>query len=444
MFQTLTKLVSTNSGLILIQFLWLPVLTRLYSPEQFGNLGITLGIAITLSALLTLRLESVIPLQVEGIQINLTYLLVILSILMFTIIFLFSYLLFGLDYWRPLVIALLMTVTNLFSQVHACSKRYNSFLLLKISLAISLIVFQYFLRYDENGLVNALIASFIFSISLDQISNSKYYLEKVSGNKENGVALLIENRTHLYYGLPESILQRVSANGIQLLVPQLYGLTRAVLIFNVIRLASYPQTLVASSLGDMFIGSMSESSQSKLAGIVRDHMKLLLYFYIVILSISSFLTDDIFILLLGNGWGISTYFKLFISFSIFHSFYANYGRYFHYINRLKSSLLIYLGIVSTQFGLVLLSSQFLNSEWAIKLLLFLYPAAFLLPTVIVLRNIFGNKLREILIELSPLIVTFTCSIMILLFSHTDLKFLSLLPLCYVAFSVFKDVGYRKV
>ena len=444
MFQTLTKLVSANSGLILIQFLWLPFLTRLYGPEQFGNLGIALGIAITLSALLTLRLESIIPLQVEGIQINLTYLLVILSILMFTILFLFSYLLFGLEYWKPLVIALLMTVTNLFSQAHASGKRYNRFLLLKISLAISLIAFQYFLRYDENGLINALIASFIFSIFLDQIINSRYYLEKVADNKENGVALLIENRAHLYYGLPESILQRVSSNGIQLLVPQLYGLTRAGLIFNVIRLASYPQTLVASSLGDMFIGSMSESSQDKLASIVRDHMKLLLYFYIIILSISSFLTDDIFILMLGKSWDISTYFKLFISFSIFHSFYANYGRYFHYINRLKRSLLIYLLIVSTQFGLVLLSSQFLNSESAIKLLLFLYPVAFLLPTVIVLRNIFGNKLGEILIELSPLIVAFTCSIMILLLSHTDLKFLSLLPLCYVAFSVFKDVGYRKV
>lgn len=444
MFQTLTKLISVNSSLILIQFLWLPVLTRLYSPEQFGNLGISLGIAITLSALLTLRLESIVPLQVEGIQINLTYSLVILSSLIFALLFLLSYLLFGLDYWQPLVIAFLMSVANLFSQVHASSRRYNSFLLLKISLSISLIGFQYFFRYHDNGLINALIASFFFSIALDQLSNSKYYLDKVAGNREIGFALFVQNRIHLYYGLPESILQRVSSNGIQLLVPQLYGLMRAGLIFNVLRLASYPQTFIASSLGDMFIGSLSEASRDKLAGIVRDHIKLLLYFYIIIVSISSFLTDDIFILVLGKGWAISTYFKLFLSFSIFHSFYANYGRYFHYINRLKSSLLVYLLIVLTQFSLVLFSASFLNAEWALNFLLFLYPAAFIFPTIIIMKKIFREKFTKTVVELCPLLMVFACSILLMLFSYTSLKYFSVFPLFYVVFSVVKDVAYQKV
>lgn len=444
MFKTLTKLASVNGGLILVQFLWLPLLTRLYAPYEFGSLGVTLGISIILSVFFTLRLESAIPLQPERFQVNLTYLLAALSVIIFIGLFLLSYLFFELVYWRAFVLALLMTITNLFTQVHASGKRYSSFLRLKVVLVLSLILFQYLFRSIEDGLTYALIASFAVSICYDQISNFKFYSNRFGGNIKKGFEVLIKYRTHLFFGLPESILQRVSANGIQLLVPQLYGLQSAGLIFNVIRLASYPQTLVASSLGDIFIGNLSAKSGEELRIIVRNHLKLLINFYILIFCFSSFLTDSICIYFLGEEWGISTYFKLYISFSIFHSFYANYGRYLHYVDNLGMSLLVYIVIVITQCAILLVSAQISHSELSLKLLLFAYPAAFLIPSIIIFKKIFGTKMNYILLEFSPLLFLFSIALIIMLISHPILKYLSILLIVYLVGALRRDDSYKKV
>lgn len=270
---TLTLSVGQFISQILL-LIFLPVITRLYSPEDFGLLAAFVAAANILSSFFVLKFDQalVLPESDSVAKYLLNFIskipLVFFLILIWPFIFFESYLseLFKIKdsfvYLVP-VFAMLISYGQIFLAYRNRQEKYLLMSYSRVLLVISTIILQigFIYIYDiNNGLIYGLIGGqFIYFIVLGftDIKELSYFI-KDSKNKYR--AFFIEYKDFPKYTLPSSFLNITSIQLIPIILLFYYGAEVAGLVFIIQKLLGAPFGLLGESLKQVVYKKMSTLS----------------------------------------------------------------------------------------------------------------------------------------------------------------------------------------
>lgn len=316
-----------------------PILTRLYSPEDFGLYGLFISIVSILSVLVSGSYEHAIVLP-EKIKdfINVTSLSVIITLFfsLFTLIFIILFnhqicLLLNNDeiskilYLIPLTI-LLTGLFNILKYVNIRDKKFKDISKVSVYKTITIATVQLLggiFKYNVLGLVSGVIISNITTNKILFKNLKKYkFVQNISTHKIKEVAIRYVN--FLKFQTPSSLLNSFSANLPTIIFSKYFNLKVVGFFSFTNRLLLMPTAIIGKSVGDVFLSEIIKLKNDK------DNLKINLTIIrtlnklILIGSISySFLMifgDLLFKLIFGFKWVVAGEMTQILSISLFFIF----------------------------------------------------------------------------------------------------------------------------
>ena len=267
---TLTLSVGQFISQILL-LIFLPVITRLYSPEDFGLLAAFVAAANILSSFFVLKFDQalVLPESDTVAKYLLNFLsklpLVFFLVLIGPFIFFETYLseLFKIKdsfvYLVPLL-AMLISYGQIFLAYRNRQEKYLLMSYSRVLLVISTIILQigFIYFYDiNNGLVYGLLGGqfiYFIVIGFTDIKELSYFIK---GSKNKYRSFFIEYKDFPKYTLPSSFLNISSIQLIPIILLFYYGAEVAGLVFIIQKLLGAPFGLLGESLKQVVYKKMS-------------------------------------------------------------------------------------------------------------------------------------------------------------------------------------------
>ena len=300
-----------------------PILTRIYTPEDFGVFALFLAISSILATIVNGRYELAIMLpKKDEDAINIFALGFIITcfitILLFFVVFVFDdYLtkLLGnkeISFWLyfiPLAVFFsgLYNVLNYFNNR---KKRYkdlrNATILKSIVLCIVQLVVG-FVKTGASGLISGSLLSNMFAnmklarnILKDKILISKIQKVKI-------VALAKKYKDFPKFSMLAGLLNSSSTNLNNIMIPTFYGLTTLGFYSLVERVLGMPSSLISSSIGQVFFQQASDEKKKTGSAykIFKQTTLRLIFLGIPIFGILYFIVEDIFVVVFGEEWRIA-------------------------------------------------------------------------------------------------------------------------------------------
>lgn len=314
--QALT-LVSGTAGSQLIVIIASPLVTRLYSPEVFGEFSVFIGILSPLILFSTLRYELAIPIaNNENASINLialnllliistTFCLALIIIAFNKEIITFLQLPQLAEYLYLLPIGIFFaSIYRVFNYWNLWQDNFKTIASTKITQSSTMSLFQC-IAY-KLGIYGLIIGNIIGS-SFGIITLLKPFFKKFSLYKKLSVKKIIQEavkfRKFPFFSLPASIFNSLStqlpvilmASLFDPLIAGLYALSRRVLIL--------PMRVIGSALSETFLANASKSATKKdLQLMVHNIYKNLVQISIAPILVLTFLGPELFSFIFGNEW----------------------------------------------------------------------------------------------------------------------------------------------
>jgi len=304
----------------IIALISIPILTRIYTPEDFGFFAIYLSIANILATLSTGRYELAIMLPdkkenaiaiIKGIfRIAITFSFIILIIVLIaknTQNRISDFIKPFYFYFLPLSI-FIIALANVFTQWYTREKKFKVQAKIKIY------------KSSSNASVNILIGLFyyiksaglffghIFSQTIQfLIFATKFYQqEKKSFTQIKQKTInkqLKENRNFPFYSAPMGFLNTISSDILIYVLNLFYSTTLVGFYANAHKVINYPLSLISQSFTSVFYQKINETNKK---------VKLYLISYFINFLIASlamipvfFWGEEIFGFVLGNNWTIA-------------------------------------------------------------------------------------------------------------------------------------------
>jgi teichuronic acid exporter len=316
-----------TSGTVLAQvigYLFTPILTRVYSTEQMGDMGVYMRAIGFISALATARYELSLPLpkndghsyQLYRLSIRIaTYMLVATSIigLIYLLITPFS--------WFELLFLLLtifgsffMVLINLGTNWAIRKKQFRSISVSKVTNTLSSNVFRYIFGIWGWGSAGLLIATCTgFALSCVSFIREFFSLRKFHGGKQNKKMAVLRKKYRQFpeVSLPHALLDL----GRDLLVATLIIAFFSKDVFGsfnhsytILRL---PLMLIGASIGQVFFNRCSEMMHAKqdIYPLLRRTMWMLLLLSILPFGVIFFFGEPLFAFIFGANWGEAGYYS---------------------------------------------------------------------------------------------------------------------------------------
>lgn len=253
-----------------IPILFSPILTRQYTPENFGILASFLAVVAILSPLVSGRYELAVllPKTKDESQkvIATTKFLVLISSLVLLLIFIlfnsisdYQHILSKIDYWY-ILLPVTIAATALFllaSQVSIRNSQYKSLSIAKIIQGIvstAIPISFFFLSQNELWLI--LGSTFGFLLALAYLK-STLSTEKIS--KQEIIQTLQTYKNHPTHILPTEFLNSASRQGVIFLISVLFGSSIAGLYFMTQRVVMAPVSLIGNSISQVFFKKFTET-----------------------------------------------------------------------------------------------------------------------------------------------------------------------------------------
>jgi O-antigen/teichoic acid export membrane protein len=334
------------TGVVIAQFISIalsPVISRLYSPEDFGLIGTytsIVGIAIFIAGG-RFDLAIMLPKSKKS-SLNILFLCFLIG-LVFVIILLFIILLFSksvfslspkldLGIWIYIIpfSILLALLNSIFNNWNAREKKFEFLRNIKIfqtSLNSSLTLVLGFFKIGS-GLIISNIATF-FIVVIVFISNfikgDKYIISKNFSKK-----LMVLNAKR-YKNFPmftsfSSAFNSISNIGIPLLIASFFSLKDAGLYFFANKMVSLPLSLIIGSFSNVYYqkaSSLYNSDKRELFRFTRSVQKKLIMIVILPLLLISLFGPFIFRFVFGDAWETSgELIKYFVGLLFFRSIYS--------------------------------------------------------------------------------------------------------------------------
>ncbi|HHX8572720.1 oligosaccharide flippase family protein [Vibrio sp. Vb2354] len=312
------------SGTLVAQLLPIaitPILTRIYSPEEFGLMAVFLAITMTFGSVACGRYEIAILKPKKDSE---AYQLASLCILVSTIFCLFLFLILSLFniqvveslklkgiglylYFIPLVVWL-MSIFNVFNYLCTRQKKYGVISKSKVLKSLALSISQIALGYTavvSNGLLSGVIISHFFgnikmlrSVKVTELLTFDYL--KVKN---------LAKRYHDFpkYSLPAILANNLSNNLVTLVLPTIYGIATVGYYSLANRLLGLPTTLIGNSVGQVLYQKSVETidKEGDLNELLKFAIKRLLFLSVVIFFPLYFIIEPLFVFIFGNGWEVA-------------------------------------------------------------------------------------------------------------------------------------------
>ncbi|WP_298314734.1 lipopolysaccharide biosynthesis protein [uncultured Aquimarina sp.] len=308
------------SGTSVAQFIPIvisPVLTRIYTPEDFSVLGIYISIAIILSEIVTGKFElAVMNTNNEEDKTNvisLTIMVIGITTLIFGVLFvlLFERIPFlktsGSTYWKYLLIPTIafLGIVKLFTFANIKEKKYKVISISKVARSIvqsSLQIALYFLKYF--GLIAGFfIASIIEGIVL--LNGNKKYIKKIKYTKLK----LIAKRYAKFplFDVPSSLFNIGTIQAPIIFIPIYFGSVYGGLYFHAYKVLMMPISIIGGAIGQVFFeqGSLLKNNTQVFSELVFNTHKKLFFLSFIPLTIIWVFGDSIFAFIFGEEWRIA-------------------------------------------------------------------------------------------------------------------------------------------
>lgn len=289
-----------------------PIITRLYSPAEFGEFTIFSNIAMILIPIINARYDLLIVnakndrsaniLSQISFLISLLILLILIPILAISA---WLYPNFILDFIFIIFMLFLVSLTNIFTNYLNKERKYKVLSLINVfragSMALLQIIFG-LLSLGSLGLIIGFSLSYITGITLGYKTFKKHF--NIVRNKEETKALFLENKNQLVYSTPSILLNSLSFSVVVFFIGILYTNTEVGIYGMAIRVLGIPVTIISLGLSKIFMQQANDYYIER-----GNFRNLLLKFSstLVIVSIILYVplylfSEELVNILLGHSW----------------------------------------------------------------------------------------------------------------------------------------------
>lgn len=300
-----------------------PILTRLYTPYDFGLLALFMSLIALLGVIANGKFEQAIMLPKKEIEsLNLVYLSVLISsffslFLLILVLFFKQQIAFilgepSIENWLFFVpvLVLIIGVFNSLKIYRVRNKNFKQVSASLVSKSSGLAVTQ---------LVIGIIRSGVFGLILGQIVSylmGNLFLFK---NKANTISIkktfkksLIKELARKYqrfpkYTLPGSLLNSLSLNSINFLIVAFFA--TSILGFYTIarKLLSLPSVIIGESINQVYFQKLSETKNDggNVLQVFNDYTRRLILISLLIFAVAYFTVEPLFTFILGSDWSIA-------------------------------------------------------------------------------------------------------------------------------------------
>ncbi|HDB8567572.1 TPA: type 8 capsular polysaccharide synthesis protein Cap8K [Staphylococcus aureus] len=289
-----------------------PIITRLYSPTEFGEFTIFSNIAMILIPIINARYDLLIVNTKNDRSANIlsqiSFLISLLILLILIPIFAISawlYPNFILDFIFIIIMLFLVSLTNIFTNYLNKERKYKVLSLINVfragSMALLQIIFG-LLALGSLGLIIGFSLSYIAGITLGYKTFKKHF--NIVRDKEETKALFLENKNQLVYSTPSILLNSLSFSVVVFCIGILYTNTEVGIYGMAIRVLGIPVTIISLGLSKIF---MQQANDYYIEHGNFRNLLLKFSFILVIVSIILYVplylfSEELVNILLGHSW----------------------------------------------------------------------------------------------------------------------------------------------
>lgn len=368
-----------------IAFLAGPILSRIYTPDDFGVLATFMSLTILLSIISTGKYELSILLpknnKNSSYLVHLSILLSLIISIISTIIILFfdteiadllnSELILDYLILVPMT-SFLVALFQIFNYWHNRQKKFKSIASAKISQTSVFVFSSIALKaFPFNALlIGDIISRFCSALVLivNAIRHPSFYLKM---NLKKTKALAIRYLDFPKFSMPSSLLNSTSIQAPVLLLQLFFSSTITGFYSLAHRIISAPLTLLSGSVSQVFLQKISEnkSDKQKLAFYTQSAYKKLFQIGIIPLSLVLVFGDYIFSFVYGENWVVAGEFAQILAPWMFIVFTTSpLTNVFIVLERQKTLMLFNMLLLAVRLSVLCIGGLYLNSSFITMLL----------------------------------------------------------------------------
>lgn len=333
------------TGTILAQVIPLiimPVLTRIYTPEDFGQYAIFLSVVGILSVIATARYEVAImlPRAIKD-SLSVLYLSIGIAALFSTILYIAifiaaSWLQSFLDFKLLILVPIIVFLTALLQSLKMWlnrNKKYKRLAVNNIEQSLYTGIGQLVISSIKN-----LGSGLIYGQAIGQLSTTASLLwcckEDLLSFKINKKRTYILFKKYFYlirFGVPALLTSRVAQESLVLLIATYMGGAVLGLVSIIQRIVGIPGSVIASNLGSVFYEKISKYKKEKSYPLVKKYILILTSISIPIFLLYYIAFDTLFVHIFGAQWeGALEYAPYFFVVAVFSFIFSPITTLFNY------------------------------------------------------------------------------------------------------------------
>lgn len=289
-----------------------PIITRLYSPTEFGEFTIFSNIAMILIPIINARYDLLIVNTKNDRSANIlsqiSFLISLLILLILIPIFAISawlYPNFILDFIFIIIMLFLVSLTNIFTNYLNKERKYKVLSLINVfragSMALLQIIFG-LLALGSLGLIIGFSLSYIAGITLGYKTFKKHF--NIVRDKEETKALFLENKNQLVYSTPSILLNSLSFSVVVFFIGILYTNTEVGIYGMAIRVLGIPVTIISLGLSKIFMQQANDYyiEYGNFRNLLLKFSSILVIFSIILYVPLYLFSEELVNILLGHSW----------------------------------------------------------------------------------------------------------------------------------------------
>ena len=289
-----------------------PIITRLYSPTEFGELTIFSNIAMILIPIINARYDLLIVNTKNDRSANilsqisfLISLLILLILIPICAISAWLYPNFILDFIFIIIMLFLVSLTNIFTNYLNKERKYKVLSLINVfragSMALLQIIFG-LLALGSLGLIIGFSLSYIAGITLGYKTFKKHF--NIVRDKEETKALFLENKNQLVYSTPSILLNSLSFSVVVFFIGILYTNTEVGIYGMAIRVLGIPVTIISLGLSKIFMQQANDYyiEHGNFRNLLLKFSSILVIVSIILYVPLYLFSEELVNILLGHSW----------------------------------------------------------------------------------------------------------------------------------------------
>ncbi|HHB0784986.1 TPA: type 8 capsular polysaccharide synthesis protein Cap8K [Staphylococcus aureus] len=289
-----------------------PIITRLYSPTEFGEFTIFSNIAMMLIPIINARYDLLIVNTKNDRSANIlsqiSFLISLLILLILIPIFAISawlYPNFILDFIFIIIMLFLVSLTNIFTNYLNKERKYKVLSLINVfragSMALLQIIFG-LLALGSLGLIIGFSLSYIAGITLGYKTFKKHF--NIVRDKEETKALFLENKNQLVYSTPSILLNSLSFSVVVFFIGILYTNTEVGIYGMAIRVLGIPVTIISLGLSKIFMQQANDYyiEHGNFRNLLLKFSSILVIVSIILYVPLYLFSEELVNILLGHSW----------------------------------------------------------------------------------------------------------------------------------------------